>query len=111
MFIIDQSETYKWPITVKTLDEAGKTKTQTFTAIFKRLPQTRLEEIGKAQGLSDRELCKEILLGWEDVTDAAGAALPFTTSTLDRLLDSAGIASLLVTEFIQSITGGAARKN
>ncbi len=109
MFIITKSETYKWPVTITGIDQDGKTVKQSFTAIYHRLSQSELEEMS-VTGLTDREFARKVLAGWEDVQDADGNEVPFSSATCERLLDNAGVAAQIVIEFTGSI-GGARVKN
>ena len=40
-FVLKQSDTYKWPVTVEIPIDGGRFDKQTFDAEFKRLPQER----------------------------------------------------------------------
>jgi len=81
MFKIDVSDTYNYPVTVAMLDEKGKVKKSSFTAIFKRLPQDDIDRLfaGIAdESASDEQWVDEILAGWEGIKDADGKEVPFT---------------------------------
>lgn len=110
MFVLSQSDAYKWPVTVSTPVDGGKFQNHTFTAVFKRLTQTRIQEIASAEGQTDKDIAREVVTGFEDINDADGTAIPFTSSTLERLLDAPGVASAIVHAFMASLTG-AKRKN
>jgi hypothetical protein len=112
MFKLDQSPTYKWPVTVHIPADGGTFTTDTFDAHFKRLPQDRLETMRKqamSGELTDRQFAVEVMGGWSSVTDG-GVDVAFSQSTLDRLLAIPGTASALVIAFVES-QSGAPRKN
>ena len=107
MFNITQSNTYTWPVTAGTPQDGGKTEKATFDAEFKRLTQTRVEEIRRgvdAGEIRDIDLAREVLVGWAGVA-AGGTDLPFSESARDRLLDMPGLASAVVTALLASLTG------
>jgi len=107
MFNITQSTTYTWPITAGTPQDGGKTEKATFDAEFKRLTQTRVEEIRRAVDVGeirDIDLAREALVGWSGVC-SGGEALPFSESARDRLLDLPGVASAVVAALLASLIG------
>lgn len=113
MFVIGKSDSYSWPVTVEFPVDNGKMETQSFTARLKRLPQTKLEEIELAmvnEKMSDREVAKEVLVGWEDVVDANSKEIPFSDTAKDQLLDHALVAGAIVRALHESLRGGK-RKN
>lgn len=66
-FVLAQTESYSWPVTVEFPIDGGRFEKQSFDAVFKRLPQTRIREIWdliQAGELNDDELCAEVLTGW-----------------------------------------------
>lgn len=112
MFVISQSDTYTWPVKVEVPTDGGKWENHTFDGVFKRIPQSRMEEIRKAAegSIQDMDLARELLAGWAGVTDSEGNEVPFTEATRDRLLDIPAVATSIVRAFIASLQG-AKRKN
>ena len=111
MFVITQSDSYLWPVKVETPVDGGKWSTETFDARFKRLPQSRIEEVRKnAATTEDDAFAREVLVGWEGINDADGQAVPYSEVTRDRLLDVIGFAKVVVAAYFESLTG-AKRKN
>lgn len=113
MFVISQKQTYTWPVTVEFPVDGGKTDRQTFDAEFKRISQTRINEIRTAIELNqttDTELAREVLVGWEGVNDANGEAVPFTERSRDQLLDVPLVSSAVIFAWLGSLTG-VKRKN
>lgn len=114
MFVISQSDSYSWPVAVEFPVAGGKFKKETFDVDFKRLPQSRIKEIGgliKRGEINDGEFCREIVLGWKGVVDDKGEELPFSEGARDRLLDVPLVAEAVVQAFLESMGGGAKRKN
>lgn len=92
--------------------DGGKTEKATFDAEFKRLNQTRLNEIREAVdkgNITDMELAKEVLVGWSGITDENGA-VPYSEGARDKLLDIPLVATAIVYALFGSIAG-AKRKN
>ena len=115
MFKIDQSSFYSWPIKFEIPGDMGKHHTETFDAHFKRVSQTRVEEIIKAAGLeegrlTDVELAKEVLIGWKGVLSSDDQEIPYSETAKEALLDIPGIAKAIVKAFFESLSG-AKRKN
>jgi hypothetical protein len=48
MFILSQSSSYKWPVSVDFPVDGGKYEKQTFDAEFKRMSQPQIEETHRA---------------------------------------------------------------
>ena len=108
MFVIKQSDTYGWTVSVKYPITGNKYKTETFTGEFKRLPQSRIKEIMKQienDQMGDKDLAKEVLVGWKDVSDENGNEIPFSEATLEKLLDVQLVAGSIARAFIESISG------
>lgn len=113
MFIISQSGSYKWPVSVEFPVDGGKSEKQTFDVEFKRLSQTRIEEIRKQVedgNITDREFSREVMVGWAGVVDGNGDAVPFSESGRDNLLDIPLVSAAVVMAFMNSLAG-VRRKN
>jgi len=112
MFKIVQNPTYTWPVTLEIPTDGGKTEKATFDAEFKRLTQSRVEEIRASveRGeMRDIDLAREAMVGWSGVVDSDGA-VPYSESGRDQLLDIPQVASAIVMALLSSISG-AKRKN
>jgi hypothetical protein len=112
MFKIVQNPTYSWPVSVELPSDGGKTEKATFDAEFKRLTQSRVEEIRQAverNEMRDVDLAREVLVGWSGVVDGDGQ-VPFSESAKQQLLDIPMVATAIVTALLGSISG-ARRKN
>jgi hypothetical protein len=81
-FVLKQSDSYTWPVSIKLPANGGKRERQTFDAEFKRLPQSRINEIQRevqqrvkanekgedtGEGISDQSIADEILMGWDGI--------------------------------------------
>lgn len=112
MFKIVQNPTYTWPVTVEMPVDGGRVEKATFDIEFKRLTQTRLNEIRDAiekSAITDVDLSREVITDWSGITDADGP-VPYSEAARDQLLDIPLVASAIVMAFFGSISG-AKRKN
>lgn len=112
MFILSQSTSYKWPVSVEFPIDGGKHDKQTFDAEFKRLSQPQIEDMRKQiEGgeTTDRELAKSVLVGWSGITDGSGGEVPFSEGSRDQLLDIPMVAAAVVLAYIGSLQGRKAK--
>lgn len=121
-FVLKQSDTYTWPVTLVIPVDGGRREKHSFDAEFKRLPQTRINEIirqAKAmergrlsddEMLEDQAACAEILVGWSNVVDDDGQEIPFSQKAVDQLLELPTIAGQIVRAWFESLET-AKRKN
>lgn len=114
MFTIKQSDTYSWPVEVRFPKDNGEVGKETFTAIFKRISQSRIDDIKKlaqtSDTMSDRDLACEVLAGWDNIIDEHGEKVPYSEGMRDELLDKPMVATAIVMAFTESLSG-AKRKN
>ena len=112
-FKLDQSGTYKWPVPVEVPVDDGRHDKQKFDAEFKRITQSRIREMGQlieTGDLTDVDLVKEVLVGWDGIEDDQGNELKFSQSKLKQLLVVPMVATAIAASFFDSIVG-AKRKN
>jgi hypothetical protein len=112
MFKIAQSAEYTWPVTVEVPTDGGRSDKATFDARFKRLTQTRMDEIRKGISnaeINDADLAREVLVGWTGVVDDSGE-VPYSEAARDRLLDIPMVSAAVVMALLGSLSG-ARRKN
>jgi hypothetical protein len=121
-FVLKQSATYTWPITLVLPIDGGRREKHTFDGEFRRLPQTRINEIirqaklqerGKLaddEELQDQDAAKEILSGWTNVVDDKGEEVPFSEAALNQLLEIPTVAGQIVRTWFESLEV-AKRKN
>jgi len=121
-FVLKQSATYTWPITLILPVDGGRREKHTFDGEFKRLPQTRINEIvrqaramergrlNEDEGLEDQDAAIELLAGWSNVVDYDGNEIPFSAKALDQLLEIPTVAGQIVRAWFESLEV-AKRKN
>lgn len=119
-FVLKQSSSYVWPVTVKLPISGGKFEKQTFDAEFKRLPQARINKIqievqariksserneATDDSISDQSIADELLIGWSGVLDEDGDEVPFSESMKQQLLDIPTMATAIIVAYFDSLTG------
>lgn len=124
MFVLDQSDTYNWPVTLLIPTDNGKKVKATFDVEYRRLTQTRINELVRqakkverardpddSDETLDQDTAREIIAGWgESVVDKKGDPVPFSEAALNKLLDIPTTAAQLVRQWFDSIDA-AKRKN
>jgi hypothetical protein len=112
MFKIDENPTYKWPVNVYVPRDGGKFVKATFTAEFKALPQDQIDAVLQSirDGDPDANFAGECLVGWSGVQDSDGTDLPYSDEAKTKLLNMSYVRNAVVTDFFESISGGAARR-
>lgn len=113
MFKLDLSPTYKWPVTVRLIEESGRLVERKFHAHFRRLKKSEIEDITKrvdAGGISDADFLREILDDWEGIVDAEGNPVECTDETIGMLGDIPEVSAAIGQAWLESLTGGP-RKN
>lgn len=115
-FVLEQSPTFRWPITIREVQDGGRVRTHQFDAIYRRLPQSRMEAVQlqyqamKAAASRDqpieeiptRAIADEILEGWEGITNPDGSPVEVSPQTKAQLLEVATVADALVTTFFEA---------
>ena len=111
-FILEQTPTFTWPITIREQVDNGRYRTHTFEAVFKRLPQSRMDEITLdyqrikswaakdevINSLPTREIASEILVGWTGIFEPDNTTqIPYSEDSKAQLLEIATVADVLVT--------------
>lgn len=108
---LGQTSSYKWPVEWTVPADGGRQTKLGFEAEFKRLPQTRIDEIyaavtNGAREISDDAVVDEVLIGWgSNVLDENDQPLQFTPSNIKVVLDVQGARSAIVRAFFNSLTG------
>jgi hypothetical protein len=91
-FVIDRSGFLRWPVKFSRATDGGEWKDEQFHAHIKKLSQDRIAEIVKTNddgsaALTDLDLAKELLVGWEDdCKDEGDKALSYSPQNRDLLL-------------------------
>jgi hypothetical protein len=114
-FVLKQSASYTWPVPLLIPVDGGRREKHSFDAEFKRLPQTRIDEIirlarmieaGKGEPEDEQTMARiprELLIGWTGITDDAGKDVPFSESALDQLLEIPTIAGQIIKAWFSSM--------
>lgn len=107
MFSISQKPSYFWPVVVNLPTDGGQVSKQTFDAEFKRITQSRVEEMRslvEKNEMTDIDLVKEVMIGWKGVTDN-DVEVVFSDTNLDLVLQIPSVAGAIVVAFLESLTG------
>ena len=114
-FVLKQKATFTWPVTIVLPIDGGHKEKSTFDCEFKRLPQSRINEIIKVarlmevdaideeERLEDQGAAKEILCGWSGVVDDKGNDIKFSEAKLNELLEIPTVASQIVKAWFLSL--------
>jgi len=117
MFILKKEATFTQPIKFFTPSDGGIQKEESFDAVFKIIPQSRINEIREQadkkqkeldQGITDGEkisdtlIADEILVGWEGITDGE-KEIPYSKSTKKIILEYPMLANTLVEVYFNQI--------
>jgi hypothetical protein len=113
-FVLKQSASYTWPVPLLIPVDGGRREKHSFDAEFRRLPQSRINEIiklaralelgrGDDEGLDDKTAAKEILIGWAGITDDNGKDVPFSEAALDQLLEIPTIGGQIIRAWFNSM--------
>jgi hypothetical protein len=113
MFSIAVNEQYPTIVEVEIPTGNGKATKHAFTAMFKRLSQSELDEVHRRLNyerlnvgeelLKDDELLQQVLVGWDGIMDKSGAPLPFNAETMAEVLEVFPVRPTLVNAFFGSI--------
>lgn len=119
-FKLSVSPTYTWPVKLVLPEDGGHRSVHTFDAQFRRLSQSRIDEIralvrdmerGRIDDdYSDQDAAREVLAGWDGITDDNDKAIPFSESALKTVLEIPTVAGQIVKAWFESLQE-AKRKN
>lgn len=110
MFKLAASPVYFWPVSVSLPTDGGKFEKSTFDAQFKRIPQSRIDAIFRADDVKDEEVARELLVGWRGVTDDSGEDVPFSEAAREQLFNVPGVRAAVIKSYLESLSG-AKQKN
>jgi hypothetical protein len=114
-FVLKQSATYNWPIPLELPADGGRKEKFSFDGEFRRLPQSRINEIIKIaramqfgrspddEELDDKTAAREILVGWTGVVDDDGKEIPFSEAALGQLLEIPTIGAQIIKAWFESM--------
>lgn len=118
MFILKKEATFTYPIVYFQPADGGTQIKQSFDAIFKILPQSRINELsllvekkkkeideGILDGIdiNDEKVADEILVGWEGIELDGGKPFTNTVENKKMLLDQVGLSLLLVEKYFEEV--------
>ena len=72
-----------------------------FTAKIKIVDEQTLEELTGKQSANDKEIVRDLLIGWDEFVDE-GKQVPFATDTLEEMLAYPGLTARLSVECINA---------
>lgn len=125
-FILEHSDRYSWPVTVKVAQDGGRFRSFTFDVGFKRVSQARREELGRqllvqkgrieagnieGEILTPRQIADELVVGWSGILDREGEGgqpVPFSEATKAQLLNIGDVADAILAAWNASIPGAKA---
>ena len=132
MFILDQSDSYTWPVSIE-LPVNGAKKQFSFDAEFRRLPEQEVTELrqryfklvadlrrqlqtlegyaseedfteaGTAADQGYEDLCDELLCGWSKVSDSAGEVVEFSEASKRQMYRVQGACVAIVKAWFDSL--------
>jgi hypothetical protein len=117
-FKISRSQTYRWPIKIRLPKDGGGCTVETFEGEFRRLKQSRIDELRRQliaqeeSGLEEGEITAEaaigeILAGWSGIMDDDGEEVPFSPSAVAELLELPTVAMQILRSWGESLMVGA----
>jgi hypothetical protein len=123
-FVLQSEGTYWWPLSIETPSSTGtgKYRRETFELEFRRLPQSRVEEImageyelrcamaqndfpeiKKLIGVA-REHAAEVVVGWRGILEKdGGEEIPFSITALENLLQVPGMPGIILATYGETI--------
>lgn len=126
-FVLEHSDRYSWPVTVKVAQDGGRFRSFTFDVEFKRVSQARREELGRqllvqkgrieagmleGEILTPRQIADELVVGWSGILDKEGEGgepVPFSEATKAQLLNIGDVADAILAAWNDSIPGAKAK--
>jgi len=98
--------TFSTKVTVNVPNDKGGYDKSTFTAKFKRPTNEEREDLRK---LSNEELVRRQLVGWDLVDADTGEAVPFSTEEMEALLTIEPTAWSTALAFWETVNGARAK--
>lgn len=121
---LQRNPTFSWPVSYRERIDGGRYRQHNFAAVYKRLPQSELEEIQleyqrlkadvsrdiPVDSIPTREIAARILVGWSDVFEDDGTTqIPYSEDLKRELLEVEGLADVLVETYIESASKAKAK--
>lgn len=126
-FVLDLSDSYLWPVTVKVPQDGGRFRSYTFDVEFLRVSQERREELGRqlaaqqhrveagqfdGELLTPRTIADELVVGWSGILASEGKdaeEVPYSEATKAQLLNVPDVADAILQAWQASIPGAKAK--
>ena len=126
-FVLDLSDSYSWPVTVRVPQNGGRFRSYTFDVEFLRVSQERREELGRqlaaqqnrvdagdleGELLTPRTIAQELVVGWSGILADEGkdaAEVPYSEATKAQLLNVPDVADAILQAWQASIPGAKAK--
>lgn len=118
-FKLDQSPSYRWPVTVKVIGENGDIEEHSFFIQFRRMKQSELTKLGEdsnSGAITDDQFMEHIILGWEGLIGEDGKDIQFSVPALLSLKDiltvdpvehqAVTVSVAIIRAFYNSLRGG-----
>lgn len=106
LFVIDRAPTIKWPVIVRIPVDGGEFASYQFSGVFKHFSEDEYDAIMRTNQIAvkdkddgikpipgqtradvlreNAELIPKVLVGWDGIRDASGAAVEFTIDELRK---------------------------
>lgn len=115
MFKLKTIESFKQKVDLEIPQDFGKTVSASYIAEFKLLSRERIEEVTQqlqTGELTESDLLKEVLLGYDEVQDEDGHVLDFTETNRNRFLNIQYVHAGTMKAFLKTFdTKQSRRKN
>jgi hypothetical protein len=120
MFEIDKGDSYEWDVEIQEPTSEGH-KTETFTALFNRISQPRIDELNEkvrqrmiaaragepVDGMiDDMQIADEVFAGWTAGMLKNGAPVEYTPALKKKLLARSAFAAAIVRAWNDAIGYG-----
>lgn len=107
-FKMTQKPTFTAVVTVNIPNEAGRFDKSTFVGRFKRMTQAEVEGM-RLEGLSNEEVARRTLVGWEMKDADTNEDVPFTQDNLEAALQIMPTPLAIAQAFFDAAMGGRAK--
>ena len=108
MFKLATNDFYKEKVTVEIPQDLGKTAKASFIIHFRMLTRDRIEELAaemNAGTMTESEVLREVVVGFEDVQDEDGQPLDYSEHARDKLLNVQYVHTAVMKAFLASLAG------
>ncbi len=107
-FLLKKKKSFTWPIKFKTPSNGSYDEIQ-IKIEFKSIRESEMKKIFTDSNENWKEICSKIVVGWTDVLDESGEAIPFNKENFDELLENFGFAAQICTQYMEAYAGAIAK--